>query len=56
MNRALEDFNYLIHDKKVLLLLVRSLEEERSFNIRDKSVVGSLLVVALINRFDYATE
>ena len=36
--------------------MIRSMEQERGFTIRDKSLVGSLLVVALINRFDYATE
>jgi plexin A len=43
-------------DKKVLLLFIRTLEEQRNFSIRDKSLVGSLLMVALHNRLDYATE
>ncbi|XP_064399095.1 plexin A3-like isoform X2 [Halichondria panicea] len=56
LHRALEDFNGLVHDKNVLVLMIRSMEQERGFTIRDKSLVGSLLVVALINRFDYATD
>ena len=40
----------------MLLLFIRTLEEQRSFSIRDKSLVGSLLMVALHNRLDYATE
>lgn len=56
MMRALKDFNELLNDRKVLLIFIQSLEEERSFSIRDKSTVGSLLIVALHNRMDYATE
>ena len=41
---------------QVLLLFIRTLEEQRGFSIRDKSMVGSLLMVALHNRLDYATE
>ena len=41
---------------QVLLIFIRSMEEQRSFSIRDKSMVGSLLMVALHTRLDYATE
>ena len=41
---------------QVLLIFIRSMEEQRSFSIRDKSQVGSLLMVALHTRLDYATE
>ena len=53
--RALRDFNEIVFDKKALLVLIRTLEEQRGFTIRDKSVVGSLLVVVLHKRMDYAT-
>lgn len=54
--RALRDFGDLLNDRKVLLLFIQTLEEQRSFGIRDKSTVGSLLIVALHNRMDYVTE
>ena len=53
---ALRDFQDLLLDKKVLLIFIRSLEEQRGFTIRDKSIVGSLLMVILHQRLDYATE
>ena len=56
MERAIRDFGSLLNDKKVLLVFIRSLEEQRGFSIKDKSIVGSLLMVALHNRLDYATE
>ena len=56
MERAIRDFGSLLNDKKVLLVFIRSLEEQRGFSIKDKSTVGSLLMVALHNRLDYATE
>ncbi len=56
MQRALSDFGDLLNDRKILLYLIQTLEEQRSFTIRDKSVVGSLLVIILHNRMDYATE
>ena len=56
MDRAIRDFGSLLNDKKVLLVFIRSLEEQRGFSIKDKSIVGSLLMVALHNRLDYATE
>lgn len=56
VERAIRDFGDLIHDKKVLLIFIHTLEEQRGFSIRDKSIVGSLLMVALHNRLGYATE
>ena len=56
MDRVIRDFGSLLNDKKVLLVFIRSLEEQRGFSIKDKSIVGSLLMVALHNRLDYATE
>ena len=56
IERALRDFNMLLNDKRSLLIFIRSMEEQRGFTIRDKSIVGSLLIVALHNKMDYATE
>ena len=56
MQRGIRDFSDLLNDRKVLLLFVQTLEEQRSFGIRDKSYVGSLLIVALHHKMDYCTE
>lgn len=56
MQRGLRDFEDLLNDRKVLLLFIQTLEEQRSFGIRDKSTVGSLLIIALHDKMDYATE
>ena len=56
MDRVLKDFSSLLLDKRTLLIFIRSMEEQRAFTIRDKSIVGSLLIVALHNKLDYATE
>ena len=56
VERALRDFHDLLLDKKFLLVMIHSFEEQRSFTIRDKSIVGSLLMVSLHDRLDYATE
>ncbi len=57
VKRALRDFyESMLLDKKVLTTFIHTLEEQRTFTIRDKSLFGSLLMVALHNRLDYATE
>ena len=56
VERGLRDFSNLLQDKRTLLIFIRSMEEQRGFTIKDKSIVGSLLIVALNSKLDYATE
>ena len=56
LDRIIHNFGDLLNDKKTLIIIIRSMEEQRGFTIRDKSNVGSLLVVALHVRMDYLTE
>ncbi|XP_033744860.1 plexin-B-like isoform X5 [Pecten maximus] len=49
-------FNQLLQNKHFLLLLIRTLERQKSFSIRDKSNVASLLMILYQNNMEYATE
>ncbi|XP_021370944.1 plexin-A1-like isoform X3 [Mizuhopecten yessoensis] len=49
-------FNQLLQNKHFLLLLIRTLEKQKSFSIRDKSNVASLLMILYQNNMEYATE
>lgn len=52
----LEAFERLILNKSFLVTLVNTLEAQPTFSIRDKVNVGSLIMIALIDRLDYATD
>lgn len=53
---AMLQFEQLINNKRFLLMFVETLEQQKSFNIRDKVNVASLLMVVLMNKMEYATD
>ncbi|XP_065351810.1 plexin-B isoform X4 [Cloeon dipterum] len=53
---AMLQFEQLISNKNFLLTFIDTLESQKSFNIRDKVNVASLLMVVLMGKMEYATE
>jgi len=53
---AMLQFEQLICNKHFLLTFIETLEAQRSFSIRDKVNVASLLVVTLMGNMEYATS
>ncbi|XP_068214934.1 plexin-B isoform X1 [Palaemon carinicauda] len=53
---AMLQFEQLIGNKHFLLSFIDTLESQKSFNIRDKVNVASLLTVLLMGRMEYLTE
>ena len=53
---AMMQFEQLICNKHFLLTFIETLESERTFSIRDKVNVASLLVVTLMGNMEYATS
>jgi len=53
---AMMQFEQLICNKHFLLTFIETLESQRSFSIRDKVNVASLLVVTLMGNMEYATS
>lgn len=53
---AMLQFEQLINNKYFLLTFIETLESQRSFNIRDKVNVASLLMIVLMNKMEYATD
>ncbi|XP_076061241.1 plexin-B-like [Oratosquilla oratoria] len=53
---AMLQFEQLIANKNFLLAFIDTLESQKSFNIRDKVNVASLLTVLLMGRMEYLTE
>lgn len=53
---AMIQFEQLINNKVFLLTFIDTLEAQKSFNIRDKVNVASLLMIVLMNKMDYATD
>lgn len=53
---AMIQFEHLINNKVFLLTFIDTLEAQKSFNIRDKVNVASLLMIVLMNKMDYATD
>lgn len=53
---AMLQFEQLINNKFFLLTFIETLEAQRTFNIRDKVNVASLLMVVLMNKMEYATD
>lgn len=51
-----QSLSRLIQDQLFLTSMVHALEEQKSFNIQDKSTLASLLTVALHNNLLYLTE
>ncbi|XP_055371957.1 plexin-B isoform X2 [Condylostylus longicornis] len=53
---AMIQFELLISNKYFVLAFIETLEAQKSFNIRDKVNVASLLMIVLMNKMEYATE
>ncbi|XP_063589577.1 plexin-B-like isoform X3 [Penaeus indicus] len=53
---AMLQFEQLIANKHFLLSFIDTLESQKSFNIRDKVNVASLVTVLLMGRMEYLTE
>ncbi|XP_036386553.1 plexin-A2-like [Megalops cyprinoides] len=53
---ALRQFGQLLHSKLFLLSFIRTLEAQRSFSMRDRGNVASLIMTALQGRLEYATD
>ncbi|KAM7341380.1 plexin B isoform 1-T6 [Cochliomyia hominivorax] len=53
---AMLQFEQLISNKYFVLTFIETLEAQKSFNIRDKVNVASLLMIVLMNKMEYATE
>lgn len=55
-DNAMLQFEQLINNKHFLLIFIDILESQKSFNIRDKVSVASLLMVVLMGKMEYATD
>ncbi|XP_052127793.1 plexin-B [Frankliniella occidentalis] len=53
---AMLQFEQLLSNKCFILTFIETLEAQKSFNIRDKVNVASLLMVVLMNKMEYATD
>ncbi|KAF4532611.1 hypothetical protein B566_EDAN013516 [Ephemera danica] len=53
---AMLQFEQLVNNKGFILTFIDTLEAQKSFNIRDKVNVASLLMVVLMGKMEYATE
>ncbi|KAJ8983308.1 hypothetical protein NQ317_010846 [Molorchus minor] len=53
---AMLQFEQLINNKHFVLTFIEILESQKSFNIRNKVNVASLLMVVLMNKMEYATD
>ncbi|XP_034445779.1 plexin-A2 isoform X2 [Hippoglossus hippoglossus] len=56
VEKALKLFGQLINNKLFLLTFIRTLEMQRSFSMRDRGNVASLIMTALQGRLEYATD
>uniref|UniRef100_A0A673CJ03 Plexin-A2 n=1 Tax=Sphaeramia orbicularis TaxID=375764 RepID=A0A673CJ03_9TELE len=56
VEKALKVFGQLINNKVFLLTFIRTLEMQRSFSMRDRGNVASLIMTALQGRLEYATD
>uniref|UniRef100_A0A673MB62 Plexin A3 n=1 Tax=Sinocyclocheilus rhinocerous TaxID=307959 RepID=A0A673MB62_9TELE len=55
VEKALRLFSQLLHNKMFLLTFIHTLEAQRSFSMRDRGNVASLLMATLQGRMEYAT-
>lgn len=53
---AMFQFEQLLNNKCFLLSFIDTLEAQKSFNIRDKVNVASLLMIILMGKMEYATD
>uniref|UniRef100_A0A8C7ZCH0 Plexin-A2 n=1 Tax=Oryzias sinensis TaxID=183150 RepID=A0A8C7ZCH0_9TELE len=56
VEKALKQFAQLVNNKVFLLTFIRTLELQRSFSMRDRGYVASLIMTALQSRLEYATD
>jgi plexin A len=56
LDAAMSQFDQLIGNKWFLMGLVETLERQKSFTIRDRVNVASLLMVVLMTRMEYCSE
>ncbi|CAL8366964.1 unnamed protein product [Lota lota] len=56
VEKALKLFGQLVNNKVFLLTFIRTLETQRSFSMRDRGNVASLIMTALQGRLEYATD
>ncbi|KAM3933337.1 plexin-A2 [Leptodactylus fuscus] len=56
VEKALKLFAQLINNKVFLLTFIRTLEMQRSFSMRDRGNVASLIMTALQGKLEYATD
>ncbi|XP_029948491.1 plexin-A2-like isoform X1 [Salarias fasciatus] len=56
VEKALKQFAQLVNNKVFLLTFIRTLELQRSFSMRDRGYVASLIMTALQGRLEYATD
>ncbi|OWK08128.1 PLXNA2, partial [Cervus elaphus hippelaphus] len=56
VEKALKLFAQLINNKVFLLTFIRTLEAQRSFSMRDRGNVASLIMTGLQGRLEYATD
>jgi len=54
--KGLRQFSQLIYNKKFLLVFIRTLESQNTFQMKDRCNVASLLMVAFQAKMEYATE
>ncbi|XP_066436555.1 plexin-A3 [Eleutherodactylus coqui] len=55
VEKALRLFGQLLNNKTFLLTFIHTLENQRSFSMRDRGNVASLVMVSLQGRMEYAT-
>ncbi|XP_078341905.1 plexin-B-like isoform X5 [Crassostrea virginica] len=53
---ALSHFRLLLNNKHFLLMFIRTLEKQKSFTIRDRANVASLLMILFQNNMEYVTQ
>ncbi|CAG2109656.1 unnamed protein product, partial [Medioppia subpectinata] len=53
---AMAQFEQLLNNKAFLLSFINSLENSKTFSIRDRVNVASLLMIILMERMEYATD
>ncbi|XP_032235648.2 plexin-A4 [Nematostella vectensis] len=54
--QGLRKFSQLIYNKEFLLIFVRTVESQKTFSMKDRCNLASLLMVTLQGKMDYATE
>ncbi|KAI4882566.1 hypothetical protein NFI96_029674 [Prochilodus magdalenae] len=56
VEKALKQFAQLVNNKTFLLTFIRTLELQRSFSMRDRGYLASLIMTALQARLEFATD